>query len=364
MRGDRQRLWPVLSVAILLSSCGGGRDVTGGAPPPVTATCAASPVIARWTKVTDAAAWSPRDSAAEFSLAGQLWIMGGWEDSFKKTPRDVWSSVDGFSWRRQVEEAPWTHGDLPATTVHDDRMWLVGGWADGRLPSASATNEVWSSAEGVYWQRHPPAPWSARLGGAAASFKGSLWLAGGVTDFHNGTADSLRNDVWRTARGDSWTLVTADAPWSPRAYHQLVAHGGRLYLLGGGNYAPGYQARNDVWSTEDGVAWRLDTESAPWSPRIWFSAVSYRGYLWVLGGFSDGPYRNWGDVWYSRDGRHWARYETDAQWSPRHEHSTVIHADQIWVAGGLAERGVLVNDVWRLALPADWLGGCDAQASP
>lgn len=362
----RTRLWPMLAVVILLAGCGcgGGGDGGGTAPPPTTATCSVSPVIVRWTNVADAAAWSPRDSAAEFSLAGQLWIMGGWEDAFKKTPRDVWSSVDGFSWRREVDEAPWTHGDLSATTVHDNRMWLVGGWADGRLPSASATNEVWSSAEGVHWQRHPAAPWSARLGGAAASFRGSLWITGGVADFHNGTADSLRNDVWRTVGGDSWVLVTPHAPWARRAYHQLVAHSGRLYLLGGGNYAPGYEARNDVWSTEDGVAWRLETGSAPWSPRIWFSAVSYRGYLWILGGFSDGPYRNWGDIWYSRDGRRWVRYETDVQWSPRHEHSTVVHADQIWVVGGMAERGVLTNDVWRLDLPTDWLGSCDAQASP
>lgn len=52
------------------------------------------------------------------------------------------------------------------------------------------------------------------------------------------------------------------------------------------------------------------------------------------------------------------------QWSSRHEQSTVVHADQLWVMGGMAERGVLVNDVWRLALPADWLGSCDAKAPP
>ena len=58
------------------------------------------------------------------------------------------------------------------------------------------------------------------------------------------------------------------------------------------------------------------------------------------------------------------KYETDVQWSSRHEQSTVVHADQLWVMGGMAERGVLVNDVWRLALPADWLGSCDAKAPP
>ena len=99
MRGGGQRLWSILASAIGLSACGGGRDGTSGATPPVAATCTSSTTVVRWTKVTGSAAWSPRDSAAEFSLAGQLWVMGGWEDSFKKTPRDVWSSVDGFSWR-------------------------------------------------------------------------------------------------------------------------------------------------------------------------------------------------------------------------------------------------------------------------
>jgi hypothetical protein len=239
-------------------------------------------------------------------------------------------------------------------------MWLLGGWADGRLPGASASNSVWSSADGLQWISHGAAAWDARLGAAAASHDGRLWLSGGVTAYYDGDARSLRNDVWSSADGIHWEQISAQAPWAPRAHHQMVTHESRLYVIGGGNYLPGYEARNDVWSSSDGVTWRRETKAAPWSPHIWFSALSYRGYLWVLGGWSNYPYRNWGDVWYSRDGRHWASYDAGAQWRPRHEHSTVILDDALWVAGGLAEP--LINDVWKLALPANWMGSCSARA--
>ena len=303
--------------------------------------------------------WVPRDSAAEYAFAGRIWIAGGWVDSFAPVLRDVWSSADGASWRLDVGEAPWTHADLAASAVHDGRMWMLGGWTDGRLPGANATNEVWSSTDGTAWELNALPGWEPRVGAAAASFGGRLWLSGGVRQYYFGDDSDLRNDVWSTPDGLAWTRARERAPWAPRAYHQMVAHDGRLYVLGGGNYLPAYQAYNDVWSSVDGVEWRLETAAAPWPPRIWFSAVSYRGYLLVLGGWSNNPYQNWDDVWYSRDGRNWTRYEAGPQWLPRHEHSTVVHDDQIWVAGGLVA-GALTSEVWRLRLPGDWLGSCAA----
>lgn len=343
-----------LTLSALGASCGGDGEPD---PPP----CVSAPQRISWSLVTPAAAWSPRDSAAEYAFGGRLWIMGGWEDSFAPNPRDIWSSTDGKDWSLVRETAPWIHGDLAAPSVFADRMWLLGGWANGRLAGASSTNEVWSSGNGVDWQSHGSAPWDARLGAASVAFAGRLWLTGGVTRYYDGTADSLRNDVWSTADGVSWQRATSHAAWIPRAYHQLVAHEGRLFVLGGGNYLPAYMGRNDVWSSSDGVHWHQETDAAPWSPRIWFSAVSYRGYLWVLGGWSGDPYRNWADVWYSRDGRHWALYEASEQWSRRHEHSAVVHDDQLWVAGGFAEP--VNHDVWTLSLPPGWVGSCAAQAA-
>ena len=75
--------------------------------------CAAEPI--GWTKVTDAAGWQPRDSQGEVVFKDQLWIFGGWFDSFEAPPRDVWSSADGKTWKLVEKEAPWKHSDLPMT---------------------------------------------------------------------------------------------------------------------------------------------------------------------------------------------------------------------------------------------------------
>jgi hypothetical protein len=178
-------------------------------------------------------------------------------------------------------------------------MWLLGGWYNGRLPGHGASSEVWSSADGKEWRRE-----------------------------------------------------TAEAPWSPRAYHAAVVHGGKIWVMGGGNYVPKYQAVNDVWSSEDGVKWERVTAAAPWSPRLWFSSVVYRDRIWVLGGWSNNPSKNWGDVWYSRDGKDWKRLQSKVTWKERHEHSAYVFKDRIWIAGGHAQP--LNSEVWSLEVPKDW----------
>src|SRR6185312_10136951 len=62
-----------------------------------------------WRQVTSKAGWQPRDSSGEVVFSDQLWILGGWFDSFAAPPRDVWSSTDGASWKRATAEAPWKH---------------------------------------------------------------------------------------------------------------------------------------------------------------------------------------------------------------------------------------------------------------
>src|SRR3954469_2217479 len=98
-----------------------------------------------WVKVTDKAGWQPRDSSGEVVFKDQLWILGGWFNSYAAPPRDVWSSPDGKAWKLVTKEAPWKHSDLPMTVAFKDRMWLLGGWYNGRLAGHGASSEVWSS---------------------------------------------------------------------------------------------------------------------------------------------------------------------------------------------------------------------------
>src|SRR5665213_1611137 len=80
-----------------------------------------------WVKVTDNAGWQARDSSGEVVFHDQLWILGGWFDSYTAPPRDVWSSADGKTWKLVEKTAPWKHSDLPMTLAFKDRLWLLGG---------------------------------------------------------------------------------------------------------------------------------------------------------------------------------------------------------------------------------------------
>jgi hypothetical protein len=76
--------------------------------------------------------------------------------------------------------------------------------------------------------------------------------------------------------------------------------------------------------------------------------------MWLLGGWSNHPFRNWNDVWHTADGERWEPLKTSTVWAPRHEHSAYVFRDRLWVAGGNVPP--LVNDVWSLELPRDWRG--------
>lgn len=306
-----------------------------------------------WQLETRDAGWQARDSQGEVVYNEQLWIFGGWFNSFEAPPRDVWNSSNGKDWQLVTKAAPWIHSDLPMSAVFQNRMWMMGGWYNGRLPGHSATSSVWSSTDGKNWKQETEAAgWSPRLAAATVVFKDRLWILGGTENYYFGDESSLKNDVWSTSNGRDWEQMTADAGWAPRSYHQAAVLNDRIYVFGGGNYVPEYVGYNDVWSSADGVTWRRETEAAPWRARLWFSAVTYRDHMWVIGGWSNNPSTNLGDVWYSKDGQHWEEFKTPTVWKERHEHSALVFQDRIWVAGGHARP--LNSEVWSLHIPEDW----------
>ena len=299
-----------------------------------------------WVCVTEQAPWQARDSQGEMVFDGHMWIFGGWFTPQTPNPRDVWKSADGKNWTCTVEVAPWVHGDLPATMPYKGRMWLMGG---RKLPGAENSNKVWSSADGTEWRLESDgAGWCPRVGHSFTVFKDRMWVMGGTENFYEDNDQTMKNDVWSSDDGKTWKLETANAGWEKRRDGHVVVFQGKLWMMGGGAWNPVNVPRNDVWCSEDGVNWTLVAEAAGWKPRMWFTAVAHRNRLWVLGGWNraDG---NFGDVWFSEDGKHWTEMKSDAIWKNRHEHSSYVFKDKIWVAGGHAEP--LNSEVWSLELP-------------
>jgi hypothetical protein len=77
--------------------------------------------------------------------------------------------------------------------------------------------------------------------------------------------------------------------------------------------------------------------------------------MWVLGGWSNYPSKNWNDVWYSDDGADWKPLVTPMVWSPRHEMSAYVFNDKLWIVGG--NFWPVQNDVWRIEIPDSWFAG-------
>ena len=82
--------------------------------------------IAGAPKTGDKAAWKPRDSQGELVYRDQMWIFGGWFQSFEAPPRDVWSSADGKTWERRPNT------NAPPTTAFGAGVFVGANWK-GRL---------------------------------------------------------------------------------------------------------------------------------------------------------------------------------------------------------------------------------------
>lgn len=108
-----------------------------------------------------------------------------------------------------------------------------------------------------------------------------------------------------------WVNVTAKAPFAPRDGAGALLLNDRLYLIGGWNprdkeHFPSI-CSNDVWSSTDGLDWRLEKPNTYGTPQF-------------------DPVRDW-------EGRHTAGY--------------VVHRGRLWIVTG----SNMESDVWKLVKP-------------
>jgi hypothetical protein len=315
-----------------------------------------------WTERLPDAPWAARAGLRVVELEGRLFLMGGRTPNESTIPgdstiwADVWASDDGgATWTQLVvgdEPGMWPARAYFQAVVHDDAIVVLGGQDFGLqenpfcalleqglepppglgidpdapcpefLPSSQFFDDVWRSSDGITWEAvTEDAPWDGRAGLSAAVLGDQIYvLAGSKNDDSaivgaGGPQRIYFNDVWRSADGAEWELVTDAAPWEPRAGAAVVVRDDRLYVLGGEDgftceplpdCEPPYF--NDVWSTVDGAEWELVTEAAGWSPRPGHVCELVGDQFVCFGGF--GLIENPTDVWASPDGATWTELST------------------------------------------------------
>ncbi len=251
-----------------------------------------------WTEITSNASFGPRYDFGTATFNERLWVIGG-------------HTRDGFFW-----------GCLGNTTCD--------------------TNDIWSSADGKTWdQITPDAPFGPRSGMGVAEFNNRLWVIGGTARIGGNTEGVSKNDVWSSADGMNWTLVTPSAEFSPRGDLGVAVFNNRLWVIAGGTEG---DMKNDVWSSSDGMNWTQVTANAKFSPRFGKGVAVFDNKIWMIGGISDSEYTDGintyiseggsQDVWSSSDGKTWVLDTPSASFYTQEFPSVTVFDNKIWILGG------------------------------
>jgi hypothetical protein len=208
-----------------------------------------------WTVVlgpgTTEPPWPERALQISGVFDGRLWTGGGQDllgDPAAYTyHNDLWVTDDGEAWTQVAADGPASDtrwggcGLVDGFVEHAGRMWLVGcaRYRDDAV-GTSMVNEVWSTADGVEWTRHPDPPWAGKAWANAFTWDGHLWVAFGYTygDPEHGWPAGNANELWWTDDGETWTSLPPDAP-VPGSHAQGVAVTDEAVWLLGGNHSFG-----------------------------------------------------------------------------------------------------------------------------
>jgi hypothetical protein len=238
--------------------------------------------------------WEGRHTAGYVVYDDKMWIVGG-DVNQGHYHNDVWNSTDGRTWARvnRGRDVPWGPRALHYTLVFQGKIWVMGGQT---MPGFAQSKEIfyrdiWNTTDGVHWEQITPKEpfWAARgMIGGSAVFRDRIWILGGGT-YDTPTTPTRRfyNDVWSSPDGLNWQRHLELAPWEPRQYHDVAVFDDRLWVLEGWNKGN----RNDVWYSADGTNW-YELPDTPWKPRHAASVFVHDNSLWMVAGNNMQP-----DVW-------------------------------------------------------------------
>ena len=297
-----------------------------------------------WVLASSSNHWQARSMFGATLFTNNVWLTGG-SSNFDGV-NDEWKSENGVDWTLVTDDAPWGYRFAHQTVVFKDELWLYGGktgeWV--QLPQ----KDIWKSQNGVDWiWLNNNAPWLRRDNHGCIVYSNKVWILGGGCATNDLDASTIiTNDVWSSTDGLNWKSETSAAQWAPRTEFSALTFNGKMWVIGG--FIHFYEKPDvrfsDVWSSSDGTNWTLVTDNAPWGKRSSGEVVVYENKMFLLGGYTDSE--SWkNDVWTSQDGSNWTLETAAAPWHPRAGHRCLVKDDTIWLMGGY-NNGNYGNGVW------------------
>ncbi len=202
-------------------------------------------------------------------------------------------------------------------------------------------------------------PWSIRDSHNLFVFKNKLWLIGGldatkVTVNNNPAYDAADyyNDIWSSEDGLTWKLEQEHAEFPPVRSVSIVEYKNALYMVGGWGPDVGY--RNGVWKSDDGINWRQIKKTPNFPQREGQKLAVFKGKVWQLGGVNYSSHQTFNDVRYTEDFFTWQVATSAAPWAERWDHDVAEHNGSLYLTGGMGFKGQGFDDVWKSEDGINW----------
>lgn len=289
--------------------------------PPATPTATSQPTpgptasataAGRWTRVWNQPAFANSSmyavaaSAKRYVAIGRADTGEGWRERGV-----IWTSTDGRTWRRAAVPSA-TTTELQGV-IHDRLGFIVWGFKYNELEDIPGRAAIWTSPDGIAWQRVPDIPSfrEAGISGIArfghrlvavgsgeeeverdvrwfiawTSDDGKAWtpVAGtnqirqspgvlAATDKALVTTTQDMVDVIRSTDGFHWQVVRR--PASSGEINDIVASGGRFVAVGDGP-----RGSSRAWTSTDGRTWRRSVLRPSTGGGLWVVAARGSGYI-------------------------------------------------------------------------------------
>lgn len=185
-----------------------------------------------------------------------------------------------------------------------------------------------------------PAAFSGRNNHGVCTGNGYIYLTGG---YASGIATS---DVYRSADGVTFELLTSSPGWAARGAHGCLFYNGRIYIFAGSN--EGGTFFNDCWSSPTGLpgTWVQETAAAAFAARHELSFCVHNGEMYLSGGYNTSGDTYYADVWKSTNGSLWSLVTSNFGQAMR-QHCMMSFLTNLYIYGGNYASSTNFNTIWR-----------------
>jgi len=175
---------------------------------------------------------------------------------------------------------------------------------DNKGNTKSSEINTFETEFSVITQLNENAPFSKRKNTALTVFNNKIWLIGGEDE-----AGDVLSEIWSTEDGINWVLETNNAAFGPRKSAAVIEFQNKLWIYNGSD---GIFLNREIWSSEDGINWIQETSDHPFGNLPFLSQnlttmFTFDNKIWRFSGFdgSTGDLTPERYVWNSDDGKNW-----------------------------------------------------------